>query len=119
MRDFAIVLIVLGSVPLTLMRPQVGIIMWFWLSLMNLHRYAWGYAQEFRVALVVALATILGWLFSSDPKRPPGSPVVIILGIFTFWISVAAVLAIHPDVAIPKWEEYIKILLMTFVTMCI
>lgn len=119
MRDFAIVLIVLGSVPLTLIRPQVGILMWFWLGMMNPHRYAWGYAQEFRVALVVAAATILGWLVSNEAKRPPNAPIIYALAAFTFWITLAAVLAIHPDIAIPQCEEYLKILLMTFVTTCI
>jgi probable O-glycosylation ligase (exosortase A-associated) len=119
MRDFLIVVIVLGSVPLTLVRPQIGILMWFWLSLMNPHRWAWGYAQTFRVALVAGLATIIGWLFSREAKAPPNSFIVYALALFTLWVTLAAFFAIHPDVAIAKWEEIIKILLMTFVTMCI
>jgi len=62
-RDFLVILIVLGSVPLTLVRPQIGVLMWFWLSLMNPHRMSWGYAQEFRVALVVGTATIIGFKY--------------------------------------------------------
>lgn len=119
MRDFLIVVIVLGSVPLTLVRPQIGILMWFWLSLMNPHRWAWGYAQTFRVALVAGLATIIGWIFSREAKTPPNSFIVYALALFTLWVSLAALFAIHPEIAIPKWEEIIKILLMTFVTMCI
>jgi len=119
MRDFLVVMIVLGSVPLILIRPQVGIIMWFWLGMMNPHRLTWGYAQEFRVALVVGIATLLAWLYSREPKAPPNTATVWTLVAFTFWVSVAALFAIHPEVAIPKWEEIIKILLMTFVTMCI
>ncbi len=119
MRDFLIVVIVLGSVPLTLIRPQIGILMWFWLSLMNPHRWAWGYAQEFRVALVAGVATLLGWVFSREAKTPPNAFIVYMLASFTIWVSLAALFAIHPEMAIPKWEEIIKILLMTFVTMCI
>jgi len=119
MRDFLIVMIVLGSVPLIIVRPQIGILMWFWLSLMNPHKLAWGYAQEFRVALVAGVATLLAWLISQDPKMPPRSSIVYTLAAFTLWVSLAAVFAIHPEIAIPKWQEIIKILLMTFVTMCI
>ncbi len=119
MRDFLIVMIVLGAVPIILVRPHIGIIMWFWLSLMNPHRLAWGYAQEFRVALVTGLATLLGWLFSKEGKKPPNSFLVWALAGFTVWVSVAALFALRPEVAIPKWEEIIKILAMTFVTMCI
>ena len=43
MRDLLIVLIVFGSLPLILVRPQIGILMWFWLGMMNPHRLAWGY----------------------------------------------------------------------------
>src|SRR5579864_3683503 len=119
MRDFLVVAIVLGSVPLILVRPQVGIILWFWLAMMNPHREAWGYAREFRVALVVGCATLVAWLLSRERKLPPNLPIVYALAGFTFWLSLAALFAIHPDVSVPKWEEIMKVLLMTFVTMCI
>jgi putative inorganic carbon (HCO3(-)) transporter len=119
MRDFFIVAIVLGSVPLTLIRPQIGILMWFWVSLMNPHRLAWGYAQNFRVALVIGGTTLVAWIASREPKRPPSSAIVYTLAAFTFWISLSAFLAIRPEVALPKWEETMKILAMTFVTICI
>ena len=119
MRDFAVVLIVLGSAPLILVRPYIGILMWFWLSMMNPHKWAWGYAQQFRVAAVCGIATLLGWLLSREPKMPPRSGIVYTLAAFTLWVSLAAAFAIHPEEAIPKWEEIVKILLMTFVAMCI
>ena len=119
MRDFLVVMMVLGSVPLTLANPMVGVLMWFWLSLMNPHRLAWGYAQNFRVALIVGSATLIGWMFSSDSKRPPNSPLMYLLAIFTIWVSLAAFFSIHPEFAMPRWEEDVKILLMTFVTTCI
>ena len=71
MRDFLIVLIVFGSVPLILVRPQIGVLMWYWISLMNPHRLSWGYAYDLRVALVVGAVTIIAWLFSRERKLPP------------------------------------------------
>jgi probable O-glycosylation ligase (exosortase A-associated) len=119
MRDLAIVLIVFGSLPLILVRPQVGILMWFWLGMMNPHQLAWGYAQQLRVALVVGTATLIAWALSREPKLPPKMPAVFALAGYTFWFSLAALMAIHPEHSLPKWQEAIKILLMTFVTMCI
>lgn len=119
MRDFLLLLIIVGSVPCILVRPQFGVLMWFLVSLMNLHQYTWGFASELRPALIVGLFTIVAWFASRDSKVPPTSRVVVVLGMLTFWMTIAAIFAIHPDVAIPKWEEYIKILLMTFVTICI
>jgi len=119
MRDLAVVLLVLGSVPMTLVRPYIGILMWFWLSLMNPHRLSWGYAQEFPVAMVVGIATLVGWAISKEAKTPPKSPVIYALAAFTLWVTLAAVFSIHPENSIPKWAEIIKIILMTFVTTCI
>lgn len=119
LRAFAIVLVVVGSVPIILVRPQFGVLMWFWVSLMNLQQYTWGFSQEIRPALVVGLATIVAWLASQERKIPPRSATTLFLAALTFWMTVAAIFAIHPVVSTPYWEEYSKILLMTFVTMCI
>ena len=119
MRDLLVVLIVFGSLPLVLVRPQIGILMWFWLGMMNPHRLTWGYAQQLQVALVIGSATLLAWFVSREPKVPPRTPIVFALAGYTVWFSVAAFMAIHTDVAMPKWVEAIKILLMTFVTICI
>lgn len=86
---------------------------------MNLQQYTWGFGHEVRPALVVGLATIVAWLASREPKIPPRSATTLFLAALTFWMTVAAIFAIHPDISTPKWEEYSKILLMTFLTMCI
>jgi probable O-glycosylation ligase (exosortase A-associated) len=119
MRDFALVLIVFGSLPLILVQPQVGILMWFWISLMNPHRLSWGYAYELRVALVVAVATILAWLFSRERKLPPGTVTNYLLAAFAFWVTVSTFFALVPDSAWARWQDVIKILGMTFLATCI
>jgi putative inorganic carbon (hco3(-)) transporter len=119
MRDFALVLIVFGSLPLILLQPQVGILMWFWLSLMNPHRLTWGYAYDLRVALVVAVATILAWLFSRERKLPPLTMTTSFLAAFTVWVTISTFFALVPESAWVKWQEVIKILGMTFVAICI
>src|SRR5262249_46788691 len=86
---------------------------------MTPHRLLWSYAQQFRVALIAGSATLLGWLFSREPKRPPSSLIIYALAGFTFWISLSALFALVPGAAYEKWDEIIKILGMTFVTTCI
>jgi probable O-glycosylation ligase (exosortase A-associated) len=120
MRDFAIVLIIFGSIPFTLVRPQIGILMWYWISLMNPHRLTWGYAYSFRVALVVAISTVLAWLISSERKTPPLTAPTVFLVALTIWVTLSTFFfAISPDTAFDKWIEIIKILGMTFICMCI
>lgn len=93
--------------------------MWFWLSLMNPHRLTWGYAYQLHVALIVGGATLVAWLFSRESKRPPSTPLTYTLAAFTFWVSFSTIFALVPADAFQKWQEIIKILGMTFVTMCI
>lgn len=119
MRDLLVALIVFGSVPFTFVRPHIGAYMWAWLSLMSPHRMTWGFAQTLRVAMVVGAVTIMAWLISREPKRPPMSAPVVILAMFTIWITFCNLFAVNPTDAWIKWSEVIKILLMTFVTMCL
>lgn len=86
---------------------------------MSIQQYTWGFGHELRPALVVGLATIFAWLVSREPKTPPRSATVLFLAALTFWMTLAAIFAIHPDISTPKWEEYSKILLMTFLTIFI
>jgi putative inorganic carbon (hco3(-)) transporter len=118
MRDLLVTLIVLGSVPITFLRPYVGILVGTWLSLMSPHKMSWGFAQTLRVALIVGLATLFAWILSKEPKRPPGGAVVWWLGAFTVWIFVCMPFAMVPDEAMDKFAQVVKILLLTYVAMC-
>jgi probable O-glycosylation ligase (exosortase A-associated) len=119
MRDLLLLLIVVASVPVTFMQPFAGIVMWHWLSLMNPHRLTWGYAYDFRFALIVAVTTIVAWLISRESKKLPNAAPVYWLAAFTFWISVTVPFAHMPDAAYDKWVGIIKILGMTFVTLAL
>ena len=55
MRDIVIFLVVAIGIPFILRSPAVGIGYWVWLSLMNPHRAAWGFAYSFPFAFVVAV----------------------------------------------------------------
>lgn len=119
MRDLLLALIVFGSVPFSFVRPYIGILVWTWLSLMNPHRLTWGFAYHLRVAMIVGAVTLFAWLFSREPKRPPFTAITVLLALFTIWISLATVFAVKPDEAMVKYSQVIKILLMTFVAMCL
>src|SRR4051794_34897287 len=64
MRDIIIVGFVLGSVPICLVNPYYGVLVWTWIAYFNPHRYAWGFAYDFPVAQAIAIPTIAGTLFA-------------------------------------------------------
>jgi putative inorganic carbon (HCO3(-)) transporter len=117
MRDIFVTLVVFGSIPYIFKRPYIGIIMWVWISVMNLHTQGWGFARTFPFAAVIAVATLLSMLVSSGKKNLPMTPVTLTFIAFTLWMSVTAIFAIHPDQVSTQWIKVYKIMGMTLVTL--
>ena len=119
MRDFVILAIVFGSVPVILMRPWVGIIMWSWVSYMNPHRLTWDFAYDFPVAMIIGITTIIAWLISRDPKdkKMPWDAISVLMVLFVLWTGVTTLFALEPADAFNKWETFNKVMLMTFLTL--
>ena len=117
MRDIIIAGIVFGSIPFILLRPYIGVLVWTWLAFMNPHRMTWGFAYEMPFALIVALATLVSVLFSSEPKRLPWTRETVLLILFAGWMALTTAFATYPSEAVPQLEKVGKILLMVFVTM--
>lgn len=114
-RDIVLLLGVLGSVPFVLRQPWLGVLLWNGLALLNPHRYAWGLARHVPFSLVAAGATLAGLFLSSAPKRMPRGPVVVLLVLFTAWMTVTTLFSQEPHQAWPYWERVIKINFMVLV----
>jgi probable O-glycosylation ligase (exosortase A-associated) len=118
MRSILVTLLIFGSLPLIVVKPHVGVLVWSWISYMNPHRLTWGFAYDFSFAVVVGLVTIAAWLFSREPKTLPWHPLVLLLAAFAAWVSFTTLFAAYPDHAHWKWDRTIKILLFNgFVTL--
>lgn len=63
-RDIFLTAFVLLLLPVCFLRPWIGGLVWAWLGYMNPHRLCWGFAHDLPFALVVALATMGGAIFS-------------------------------------------------------
>ena len=111
MRDILLTLTIFGSVPLILVKPHIGVLVFSWISYMSPHRLTWGFAYNFHFALLIAATTILAWAISREPKRLPWNGVTLLLIAFTLWVSFTTLFALYPDQAYIKWERTAKILL--------
>ena len=111
MRDILLTLTIFGSIPIILVKPHIGVLMWSWISYMNPHRLTWSFAFDFRFALLIGATTILAWLFSREPKRLPWSGVTCLLMALFVWITITTFFALYPDQAATSWERVAKILL--------
>lgn len=119
MRDLALAAFLFGSVPFILWRPAIGIFLWVWVSVMNPHRLTWGFAYDFSFAQLIAIATLIGILFSKEPKRLPITPVTVVLFLMVLWMNVTTFFAIDIAQSLPMWDRMMKIQLMIFVSLFI
>ena len=66
----ALLLLILGvSVPACLVSPYYGVLMWYWVSYFNPHRFTWGFTYDLPVAFLVAVPTLIGVLFAKKSLR--------------------------------------------------
>lgn len=117
MRDLALFLVIFGSLPLILYRPWIGVIMWMWVSLMNPHKLAWGLMHDVPVAMIIGLATLIGWVLTKDDKRLPINAISVLMIILISWAGLTTVFALEPDEAFRKFDLFFKIILMTLIAL--
>lgn len=119
MRDLFVAAVIFGLLPWVLRKPQVGIYLWCWISYMNPHRLAYGFAFNFPWAYTIFLATMAGLFFSKEPKRILWTRETVLMLVLTGWALVTTYFAFFPDLAWESWIKFFKIMLMTFVTLII
>ena len=79
LRDIVLTLTILGSLPVILKRPYVGVLMWCWLSYMNPHRLAWDFAYGKPFAQLIAIVTIIaeGMTTGTAQRKAPATTTTI------------------------------------------
>jgi|AraplaDrversion2_2_1032049.scaffolds.fasta_scaffold00305_58 probable O-glycosylation ligase (exosortase A-associated) len=119
MRDIGLLLFVLGLLPFAFKRPAIGIYLFTWISLMNPHRLAYGFAFEFPFAALIAGVTLIGMFTSREPKSLPMTPMVVVLILFMCWMTLTGFSAFEQDSAWTEWNRVFKTILMVLVTMAV
>ena len=121
MRDYVIVAIVLAAAPACLFNPFFGVLMWAWIAYMNPHRFTWGFAYNFPVAMIVAVPTLVGAFFTSKTNRRFMTRETALLLMLWVWICVTLYHASHTPILADHQAEaqtqlivISKVLLMTF-----
>ena len=119
MRDIALATFLLGSLPFILWRPTFGVFLWVWVGVMNPHRLTFGFAYDFAFAQLIAIATLLGLIFSRQPKHLPVTPVTAVLFAMVVWMNVTTLFALDTSASLQMWERVMKIQIMIFVTLAL
>lgn len=116
LRDLLILALVAWGCVLALRKPWIGIMLWTWLSIMNPHRYAWGWAYEAPVAAMSAVATLAGLLFTRERRDSPfKSSAAAVFFAFMCWITLSWLLGLDREGDYPQWNKVMKIDIMVLI----
>jgi probable O-glycosylation ligase (exosortase A-associated) len=118
MRDILITLFVMGLIPMIIRRPAVGALAWAWISMMNPHKMAFGFAATLPFAQLIAATTLLSFLFGNRKKPLPIQGGTVLLVLLVVWMTVTSVVSINsPQVVWDRWFFVIKIHFMLMITL--
>ncbi len=116
MRDIAITVFILGTLPFILKRPWLGVLMFAWLSLMTPYRFAYGFAYDFPFGQIVAACTLLGLLVTKDEVRYEPNAVLFLLILLPLWMCVTYLFAFEQQAATHRLVEVLKVFLFVHIS---
>jgi probable O-glycosylation ligase (exosortase A-associated) len=122
-RDVIVLGFFLASAPACFFRPFYGVLLWVVVAFLNPHRFAWYASQNFPIALLIAVPTVLGMLlFTRDWKSLKSREVLLIIAL-QVWFTITSFAAAGNSVFVhhigetwEKWGFVSKVLIMTGVT---
>ena len=116
MRDLIVVAIVIGLALAALRAPWIGMMLWTWLSIMNPHRFTWGFAYDAPLAAIAAGATFLGLLITKDERASPfKGPPAVVLAVLMAWMTLSWIFGLDPAGDYEQWKKVMKVDLMVLV----
>lgn len=118
MRSLALLACLLATLPLTFVAPQVGVLLWSWLSFFNPQQLAY-LPIPLPLVYVVALTTIGAWFFSREPKRLPSNPTPWLVIVFMLDMTLSSAFTISPETVWNLWNRNIKTMILTLAIMFI
>ncbi|MFC5552251.1 putative O-glycosylation ligase, exosortase A system-associated [Massilia aerilata] len=116
MRDIIVFLAIAALVVQIPKRPAIGVMTFAWLSLMNPHRLAYGFAFSFPWVAVVAGLTLVSLYLRPGQIKLPKTPLTIVLMVFMVWMTITTPFAFEQERAWEEWNRVMKTLFFTLVT---
>jgi probable O-glycosylation ligase (exosortase A-associated) len=116
MRDIVIFLVISALVLCIPKRPAIGVMTFTWLSLMNPHRLAYGFAFSFPWVAIVGGVTLVALLVRPGMLKLPKNALTITLILFMLWMTITTPFAFEQERAWGEWNRVMKTLFFALVT---
>lgn len=95
--------------PLAVIRPFAGFLLWVVLAYMRPQFYAADAIASQPISLAVGLLTILSWVISKEAKRVPDpSPILISMVALFGWVTLTSIFAEYRSDAIAEWVDVVQ-----------
>ena len=118
MRDILMVLVFPCLLYFIFKRPYIGVSLWIWSAMFFPNGWVWGFASSFRYNLLIALATILSYVFQQNKIKTEGSALTILILFFFLWTTISSIFTIsNPSIVWFEWNVFFKIII--FYVLCI
>jgi len=122
-RDLFILIAILVSIPICLLRPTYGVVAWAVMAFANPQSMGWGFVQHIQPALLIAVPTLVGFLFFGRNWGALKNREVVLLFILWIWFTLTTLNSDSDPAFMEKaasawyrWQMISKILLMVIVT---
>jgi putative inorganic carbon (hco3(-)) transporter len=119
MRDVLLLAIIGISLPVCVMWPVYGVLLWTCLGFLNPQSFTYGIAAEAPLPQAVAIATVLGFALVGQVRRLCCTETVL-LGILWLWFTLTTVISVdtpafaeNADTTWFRWGFVSKVLFMT------
>ena len=119
MRDVLVIMLVFLGAALALTRPAIGILFWTWVSIMNPHRLAWSFAEDFPVAAVIGGATLIGLVLTKEKRNFFITAPSVTLALFIIWMIITYPFSIDVQGSTDMLTRVLKIDLMILVALIV
>jgi putative inorganic carbon (HCO3(-)) transporter len=117
MRDVLLAAIIIPLIPVSFLRPWIGVLVFAWIGFMNPHLHTYGFARwRMQWAEMVAMATLAGLVLNKDRKPFIWCRESILMIAIWAWFLVTTVFSFYPEDAWWQLERVSKVMLMTLIT---
>jgi putative inorganic carbon (hco3(-)) transporter len=116
-RSIAVFLGVFSTLPVALVFPFAGVLLWAWIAFMNPHREAFGVAYDFPFNFYIAVTTIAAWIFSQEPKRLPVQALPMLFIAFAILFSITTFFALDYAHSYERWDKHIRTIVLVLIVM--
>jgi probable O-glycosylation ligase (exosortase A-associated) len=118
MRDILLVLVFPFLLYFIFRRPYIGVSLWIWSAMFFPNGWVWGFASSLRYNLLIAIATIISYVFQKNKIKTGSSGLTLLILFFFLWTTISSFLTIaNSDAVWFEWNIFLKIII--FYVFCI